>query len=464
MSQTLATEQRPLRVAIIGAGPSGFYAADALFRAKIPVVVDAFDRLPTPFGLLRGGVAPDHQQMKTVGKYYERVAATPGFSFWGNVKVGQDISVEELKRHYDVLIFSSGAETDRHLEIPGESLIGSNTATAFVGWYNGHPDYRDHPFDLTAEAVAIIGQGNVAIDVARILAKTPHELKDSDIADHAMQALAKTNIKDIYLIGRRGPVQSAFTELEIKELGELEDCDVIVNPKDMVLNAESQAELDDPTNNKARKNVAVLHEFSTRQPQGKKKRIHVLFFKSPIAMNGESHVTGLTLEHNHLEGPAGKQKAVASGETETLPCTLVFRSVGYRGVPIEGVPFDPKRGVFPNEAGRILDGTTPVPGMYCSGWIKRGPSGVLGTNKPDSAATIASVLEDLPNLKGCEVPDSEAVRAVLNSRQVQVVSFEDWKHLDAEEVRRGETVGKPREKFTRVEDVLSFLRSVLIEK
>ena len=453
----LGTESRPLRVAIVGAGPSGFYAADSLFRAKIPVVVDMFDRLPTPYGLLRGGVAPDHQQMKSVGKYYERVALTPGFSFFGNVKVGTDISIEELKASYDAIIVACGAETDRRLGIEGEDLNGSLTATAFVGWYNGHPDYRDTEFDLSSSSVAIIGQGNVAIDVARIIAKTPQELASSDISAHALDALSGAGIRDIYLIGRRGPVQSAFTELEIKELGELEDCDVMVDPKDLVLNAASQAELDDPANNKARKNYAVLEEFSKRQPTGKSTRIWVKFFQSPVKIIGNGCVQSLVLETNRLEGEAGAQKAVGTGHTVELPCGIVFRSVGYRGISMAGVPFDERRGVFPNQEGRVLDNGVPVPGLYVVGWIKRGPSGVLGTNKPDAAQTVASLISDMPGLPGCEIPSTDHLLELLKNRGVQWVTFADWQKLDAEEVRRGQALGKPREKFTRIADMLTFL-------
>ncbi len=453
----LGTESRPLRVAIVGAGPSGFYVADSLFRAKIPVVVDAFDRLPTPYGLLRGGVAPDHQQMKTVGKYYEKVALTPGFSFFGNVKVGQDLTVEELKLHYDAVVFTCGAETDRRLGIEGEDLPGSETATAFVGWYNGHPDHQAHSFDLNAERIVIIGQGNVAIDVARILAKTPAELKVSDITEHALHALAKSRVKEIVLVGRRGPVQSAFTELEIKELGELEDCDIFVNPADIELNAASQQELDEPSNNKARKNVAVLREFAPRPLHGKSKKIVVKYFASPVAILGNGKVESIVVEKNRLEGEAGNQKAVGTGETETLSCQMVLRSVGYKGVSIPGVPFEERKGVFPNQGGRITENGAVVPGLYCSGWIKRGPSGVLGSNKPDGAATVEALLADMAHLTPCVNPHTESVLSLLSSRHVAVVSFDDWKKLDAEELRRGVELGKPREKFTHIVDMLAFL-------
>ncbi|MGE4169834.1 MAG: NADP oxidoreductase [Candidatus Margulisiibacteriota bacterium] len=462
---SLGSSERPLRVAIIGAGPSGFYVADALFRSALTVHIDAFDRLPTPFGLLRGGVAPDHQQMKTVGKYYERVAGSkPGcFQFFGNVKIGQDLSVSELQQCYDAIVFTCGAETDKRLGIPGEDLLGSHTATEFVGWYNGHPDYQTRQFDLSQPSIAIIGQGNVAIDVTRILAKTPAELKDSDITEHALKSLAQSSIKEIHLIGRRGPVQAAFTELEIKELGELEDCDVVVNPADVVLSEADQAELDDPANNKARKNYAILKGFAERpRKTGVSKTIFVRFLESPLEIKGEGHVQHLTLEKNKLTGAAGSQKASGTGEKTDLPCGLVFRSVGYRGVAIAGVPFDDKRGIFPNEGGRIVENGLPVPGFYVSGWIKRGPSGVLGSNKPDGTATVEALLADVASLKPAPSPSTDTMTALLSGRNVRTVSWEDWKKIDAEEVARGQALGKPREKFVSAEEVFAFLDRVQV--
>lgn len=459
----LGSESRPLRVAIIGAGPSGFYVADALFKADINVTVDCFDRLPTPFGLLRGGVAPDHQQMKTVGKYYERVANknSDRFNFFGNVKIGTDLSIEELQTYYDAIVLTYGAETDKKLWIDGEDLKNSCTATEFVGWYNGHPDYRDNHYDLNQENIAIIGQGNVAIDVTRILAKTSKELSTSDIADHALKALEAGKVKNIHLIGRRGPVQAAFTQLEIKELGELEDCDIIVKKEDLDLSETDLAELDLENNNKARKNIAVLRELAEKQPEGKSKTIHVHFFKSPAAISGSDKVEGLILETNKLEGEAGKQKAVSTGQKETLECGLIFRSVGYKGLALEGVPFDDKKGVIPNEKGRVLENGSPKPGLYTSGWIKRGASGVLGTNKPDGTETVASLLDDLNSLSLCKTPDTSQVITLLEKRNISFISYQDWLKIDEEEVRRGKASGKPREKFTRVNEILEFLTKAL---
>lgn len=457
MTKEILGETTPLRVAIIGAGPSGMYAADSLFKSQLPVHVDAYDRLATPYGLLRGGVAPDHQKMKSVGKYYHRVASHPHFSFYGNVKVGTDISIDELRSFYDAIIITCGAESDRSLGLEGEHLIGSEAATAFVGWYNGHPDYQERHFDFSAPSVAVIGQGNVAIDVTRILAKTPKELAMSDITAHAASCLKKSKITDIYLIGRRGPVQAAFTQMEIRELGELDDCDIVVDPADLILNPASQEELANEKNIKAKKNIEILNDFSKRPLQGRSKRIHIKFFRSPLSLHGSDRVDALRLGITELSGNAGAQSAHLTNETETLDCGLVFRSVGYQGRPIEGVPFDYKKYVIPSIQGRVYNTDTPVPGLYVSGWIKRGPSGVLGSNKPDSAETVASLLADIASLTPCPKRDTDPLLHQLHQRGCRVITFDDWQRIDAEEVQRGESVGKPREKFTSTKDIIAFL-------
>ena len=453
----LGTQERPLRVAVIGSGPSGFYAAQALMKAEIEVEIDIVERLPSPYGLVRLGVAPDHPKIKNVIGVFERIAAKPNCRFLGNVTVGRDIAVEELRRHYDALIFANGAETDRRLNIPGEDLPGSYTATEFVAWYNGHPDYRDREFDLSQETAVVIGQGNVAIDVCRILAKTADELKHTDITQRALDALAESRIKDIYMVGRRGPVQAKFTQLEIKEMGQLADCDPVVRAEDLQFDPASQAEYDDPKNKAAKRIVPILGDFAARELSGKARRLHILFKQSPAEIKGDGRVQSIVLERNELVGEAFSLKARGTGETEELACGLVFRSVGYRGVPLPGVPFDEQRGVIPNEDGRVLDHETPVSGLYAVGWIKRGPSGVIGTNKPDSRATVASLLQDLPNLQPCPDPETDKVLALLKDRGVRVVSFEDWQIIDAAEVERGQASGKPREKYPSVEEMLATL-------
>jgi ferredoxin--NADP+ reductase len=453
----LGSAGMPLRVAIVGSGPSGFYAAEALIKAEPQVRVDMFDRLPTPFGLVRGGVAPDHPKIKSVTRVYDKIAGTPGFAFWGNVTVGRDVAIEELARFYDAIIFASGAETDNRLNIPGEDLKGSHTATEFVGWYNGHPDYRNREFDLSAEVAVVIGQGNVAMDVSRILAKTVDELKETDIAHYALDALAESRVREIHLIGRRGPVQAKFTQPEIKEIGELADCDPILDPADLVLDPSSQAELDDPKNQHSRKNMAVLQSFAERSERTKNRRYHIHFLKSPREIRGEQRVESLVFERNRLEGEPFRTKAVGTGELEELACGLVFRSVGYRGVALRGVPFDERRGVIPNENGRIVADSEVLPGRYVVGWIKRGPSGVIGTNKPDSQATVAALLEDLPKLQPCAHRDGTELLDLLRSRQVRFVSFADWQRIDAAEIERGKLKGKPREKFTHIQEMLDIL-------
>lgn len=454
----LGTEARPLRVAVVGSGPSGFYAADAVLKSETAARVDLYDRLPCPFGLVRFGVAPDHPKIKNVTRVYEKTAANPAFSFLGNVNVGQDISVEELREFYDAVIFTVGAETDRHLNIPGEDLPGSHTATEFVAWYNGHPDYRDRVFDLSQKVAVVIGQGNVAVDVARILGKTIDELEATDIAAHALAGLAASQVEEIYMIGRRGPAQAAFTEPEIKELGELDDCEIDVLDGDLELNAASAAELEDSGNSRNLANYNVLKSYAERQNRETSRHLRVRFFKSPVEFKGEDRLQQIVLETNELTGDPGAQKSRGTGSTEELSCGLVFRSVGYRGIAIPGVPFDEDRGVFRNDAGRVsnADGE-PVAGLYCSGWIKRGPSGVIGTNRPDSVETVANVIADIPKLMPCPTPSTDDVLNLLANRDVRVVSYEDWTRIDAAEVERGSGSGKPREKFTSVDEMLAVL-------
>jgi ferredoxin--NADP+ reductase len=446
-------------VAIVGSGPSGFYAAEALLKSELHTEVNMFDRLATPYGLVRLGVAPDHAKIKNVIKIYERIAAKDGYAFFGNVHVGRDISIEELHEYHDAIVLAYGAESDRRLNIPGEDLPGSHTATAFVAWYNGHPDFRDASFDLSQETAVVIGQGNVAADVCRILAKTVDELKTTDIAQHALDALAESKIKHIHMIGRRGPVQAKFTQLEVKELGKLDDCDPVVRPEDLAFDPASQAELDSPENKNAPKIVAVLREFAERTPLTKPRKLHLQFKKSPAEIAGNGRVERIMLETNELTGEPFRIKARGSGQIEELPCGLVFRSVGYRGEAMQGVPFDQSSGTVPNQEGRVLSGQTPLQGMYATGWIKRGPTGIIGTNKPDSQATVAALLEDIDTLSPCPKRDNSMLLDELGRRGLRVVSFNDWKSIDAAEISRGEEAGKSREKFTRLTDIFQMLDS-----
>ncbi len=461
MATSLGTKQRPLRVAVVGSGPSGFYAAEALLTteehrpAPLTVKVDMFEHLPAPFGLVRYGVAPDHEKIKHITKVYDAIALHEGFSFYGNVSVGKDISIDELKNHYDAIVFTCGAATDKKLGIPGEDLSGSHTATEFVAWYNGHPDYRTCEFDLSGEVAVIIGQGNVAMDVGRILCKTPDELKNTDIAQHALDALAESKIKEVHLVGRRGPVQAAFTTPEIREFGELADCDPVLGAKELEINEASQEELKDEAHPQRQKNLEILSQYAASGVSSKERKFVIHFLKSPKELKGEGRLEKVILEKNQLTGESNQQKAKGTGETEELPCRILFRSVGYRGIPIDGVPFDDKKGIFPNQDGRVTDNGKVVPGLYCSGWIKRGPSGLIGTNKPDSFATVENIFSDLNQLAPCSNPDSKAVLALLKKKNTKVIDFKDWQKIDAAEIQRGQKTGKPLEKFVEVRQMLA---------
>ncbi len=464
MSQ-LGTEATPLRVAIIGSGPSGFYAADSLLKQTQCVVsVDMFDRLPTPYGLVRGGVAPDHPKIKSVTKVYDKIATDPHFRLYNYVEFGTDITHGELKRRYHAIIYAVGAQTDRRLGIPGEDLIGSHAATEFVAWYNSHPDYRNLLFDLSQKSVAVIGNGNVAMDVARILASTHDELYATDIADYTLEALKTSQVTDIYMLGRRGPAQASFTNPELKELGALAEADVIVRPDEIALDPLSKAALDAAPDPVALKNLATLNEFAARPLTGKPRRIHLRFLVSPVEIKGTDHVESLKIVKNELQQASdGTLRPRATDQFEELPVGLIFRSIGYTGVRLPDVPFDERAGIIPNEAGRVIDPVTKLPllGEYVVGWIKRGPSGVIGTNKPDSAATVAQLLVDLPNLP--ELAPTFATRdsleTLLRERKPNYVTFEDWQALDQLELQNGQMVGRPRVKFSRIDDMLTAVES-----
>ncbi|MBI3298702.1 MAG: FAD-dependent oxidoreductase [Elusimicrobia bacterium] len=456
---------RPFRVVIVGSGPSGFYAAEALLKdASVRVEVDMLDRLPVPYGLVRGGVAPDHQKIKGVIKVYEKTASYPRFRFYGNVKVGADLSVDDLRRLYDAVVLAVGAEGDHHMDIPGEGLPGSHAATEFVGWYNGHPDYHDRRFDLSCESVAVVGIGNVAMDVTRILASDPEELAKTDMADYAVEALRASRVKDIWLLGRRGPVQAAFSPAEITELGELSSADLVVRPEDVALDEASREDLA-RADASAKKNVEFLQKAAARGEGSRGRKVRLRFCVSPVELIGEGGRVGAArLERNALKRDAkGAVKARGTGEFETVKVGLVLRSVGYFGVPLPGVAFDTERGVFPNAGGRLLEsaGGPVICGEYVVGWAKRGPSGLIGTNRACSTETAARILEDL---KAGLAPGRGAAEAeaFLRSRKADLVSFADWKRLDALELSRGQAAGKIREKFTTVGSALEALKTARI--
>jgi len=447
-----------LRVAVVGSGPAGFYAAAALLSADPPAEVDMLERLPTPWGLVRLGVAPDHPKLKTVSRAFERTADRPGFRFLGNVEVGRDISHAELSGLYDAVVYAVGAQSDRRLGIPGEELPGSWSATELVAWYNGHPDFQDVQFDLDVERAVVIGNGNVALDVARMLALRRDELAPTDATDASIDAIAASAIREIVIVGRRGPAQAAFTTPELQEMGELADADVIVDPADLELEAELEAGLD----TLARRNVELLREFASRAPAGKPKTVRFLFFRSPVAILGGERVEGVELVRNRLEADErGALRAVATDERESLECGIVFRSVGYRGIALPGVPFDEGRGTIRTDRGRVLDDDArPVPGVYCAGWIKRGPSGVIGTNKKDATETVELLLEDaregrLPRTDA----SADAVLQLLADRGAEPVLYSGWGAIDAREQELGEPQGRPRVKLATWDELLDAARA-----
>jgi len=458
------TPEQPLRVAIIGSGPAAFYAAEHLLKQTSEhFAVDMLDRLPTPYGLVRGGVAPDHQKIKSVIAIYEKIAANPRFRFFGNVEFGRDVKRSDLERHFHAIIYAVGAQTDRHLGIPGETLKGSHSATEFVAWYNGHPDFRDHEFDLSAESVAVVGVGNVAVDVARILCLTPEELRSTDMADYAIEALSRSNVKDVHLLGRRGPAQAAFTTNEVKELGELPGADVIVSPREIELDPLSRAEME-AARATTRAKVEIVQGFAKLAPAGKPRRLHLRFLVSPLEIVGDAsgRVKAVRLAHNRLVKSGESIAAEPNGEEETLPAQLVFRSVGYRGVALPDVPFREKAGLIPHVKGRVLksEGNDAVlPGHYATGWIKRGPTGVIGNNKADSVETVNGLIEDAGAgaLASPADPTAGGFEALIRARAPRFVSFGDWRKLDGLEVARGVPLGRPRVKFTSIEEMLAAL-------
>jgi ferredoxin--NADP+ reductase len=453
MSQP-GTAEQPLRVAVIGSGPAGFYVTQHLFQAPDTVVeIDMFESLPTPFGLVRFGVAPDHPKIKSVTAVYEKQAANPNFRFFGNVEYGKDLLLDDLTGHYHQVVFCTGAPADRRLGIPGEDLEGSHPATEFVAWYNGHPDYADHRYDLSCERAIVIGVGNVAVDVARILCRVPEELATTDIADHALEALRQSRIREVLLLGRRGPAQAKFTNPEVRELGELTDTLTQVLPEEAELDELSRAEVEAAGDKATKRKLEIISGLVGRDEPGKSRRLILRFLVSPEEILGDEtgRVSGIRLGKNRLVARAGGGlSASPTGVTENHACGLVFRSVGYRGVALPDLPFREDWGVLPNEAGRILgaDGGA-LRGLYTSGWIKRGPSGVIGTNKPDAGETVRAMLEDLvAGRHGDPVqPQREALDALLAARGVRPVDYADWQKIDAAERRAGKSAERPRVKL-----------------
>ena len=445
----------PLRVAVVGSGPAGFYAADALLKSEDPrVEVDVLDRLPTPWGLVRLGVAPDHENIKAVSRAFEKTAARPGFRFFGNVDVGGVVSHAELLARYDAVVYTVGAQTDRRLGVAGEDLPGSWPASAFVAWYNGHPDFQDLSFDLSGERAVVVGNGNVAIDCARMLALTASELAPTDTVAAAERAIIDSGIREIVMLGRRGPVQAAFTPPELQELGELAGADVIVDPRDLELDPASADALEHDRE-RARRNLDLLREFASREPEGLPRRIVLRFLVSPVEIVGNGRVEGVELVRNELVSERGRLVARATDTRETIPCGLVLRSVGYRGVELPGVPFDAEAGVMPNDDGRVRNAER----TYCAGWIKRGPSGVIGTNKKDATETVEALLDDA-RAGRLVAPSSDDLAELLDERGAFFIEYDGWQAIDAVERAAGEPLGRPRVKVTGWDELLQAGRSL----
>jgi ferredoxin--NADP+ reductase len=449
------------RVAIVGAGPAGAFAAARLLATNPVVEIDLFDRLPTPWGLLRAGVAPDHQEIKRLEDTFDRDTLARGCRFLGNLEVGVHLSHGELMRHYTAVVYATGAQSDKSLGIPGEDLPGSWAATEFVAWYNGHPDYRDLEFDLSGPRAVVIGNGNVAADVTRMLTRSPGELERTDIADHALEALRASGIEEVIVVGRRGPAQAAFTSAELRELGRMDAVELRVGREEVELDAESARWLAERGTFTARKNVQLLREFaSAAPPTDARRRVELRFLRSPVEIRGDGRVEAVDVRRNRIvRAEGGSLKAEPTDEPlETIDCGLVLRSVGYRAVPLPDVPFDERYFVLPNDRGRVLGvDAKPLRGVYAVGWIKRGPTGILGTNKRDAAETIDCLVDDLRagSLPEPEVPERERLDALLAERQPELVSAAAWRVIDAQELQRGAQQERPRVKLASRGELLS---------
>lgn len=462
--EPVGTPTHPLRVAIIGAGPAGYYAAGHLLKQKdLTLSIDLFDKLIAPTGLVRTGVAPDHQKIKKVTRVFEKTAQDQRVHFFGNVAYGQHLHLSDLRQYYHAAIFCTGTQVDRQLNIPGEDLPGSHSATEFVAWYNGHPDYTHLSFDLTQKTVCIVGVGNVAVDVARILLSSYERLAKTDIADYALEALRTSQVEHVIMLGRRGPAQAAFTNPEIKELCELENIDVILSQEEGLPDALTRADMQDQPSRMTRTKLDILAAHIGRPLTGSSKRLTLRFLISPIALvaNGQGIVGHMRCVRNELyRTEDGRLRPRSTDQHENVPCGLVFRSIGYRGTALPDLPFHHRWGIIPNQGGRVMDPETaaPLPGLYTAGWIKRGPTGVIGTNKGDAVETVNSLLEDIAAGIHFNPPDVTAsVTDLLATRQPDVVSYAEWSLLDQIERQRGASAGRPRIKFTKHDDMLDAL-------
>ncbi|WP_067971666.1 FAD-dependent oxidoreductase [Mycolicibacter icosiumassiliensis] len=441
-------------VAIVGSGPSAFFAAAAMLKVTtVDIAVDMIEMLPTPWGLVRSGVAPDHPKIKSITRTFEQTASDPRFRFFGNVMVGEHVSAVELSVHYDAVIYAVGAQSDRALGIPGEQLPGSVAAVDFVGWYNGHPHCCDMAPDLSTGRAVVVGNGNVAIDVARILVTDPDALARTDIADHALTSLRARGVREVVIIGRRGPLQSAFTTMELRELGELDGVDIVVNPEQLADISDEEVAAAGKT---ASQNMKVLRDYATRTAHPGNRRIVLRFLSSPIAISGASKVEQILLGRNELvTSDSGRVLAKDTGEREELPAQLVVRAVGYRGIAVPGLPFDTDRGTIPHQDGRVAGSSNE----YVVGWIKRGPSGVIGTNKKDSQDTVATLIADLSNAQHPRPADRGSERAEKLGRwlaacQPNLITDTHWQRIDEHERSAGVRRGRPRVKLSSLAELL----------
>ena len=457
---------RSWRVAVVGSGPAAFYTAEALFKSGVEgVTVDLFDRLPVPFGLVRGGVAPDHQKIKNVVKVYDKIAANDGFRFLGNVRLGRDITVADLTEHYHQIVYAFGCESDNRLGLAGEDLRGVYAATDFVGWYNGHPDHRHHEFDLAnARRVALVGNGNVAMDVARVLLRSTDELAKTDIAEHCLPTLRESQVEEVVLLGRRGPAQAAFSPKEIQEIDELPDVDVIVRQEDAALDAISEQWIAEAPRSHKR-NVDFLQMRAQAEDSNASTRLHCRFLVAPVELHGnDGRLTAVTIEHMQLEADDhGTPRPRATGERERLDVDLLFKAIGYRGEPVPGVPFEERKGIVPNHEGRVLEqvGGPVRVGHYAAGWCKRGPTGLIGTNSIDAKQTVTAMCEDRQqgNMLA-PVCGGDDIRDRLAERGIDVVSWSDWQRLDAWECEQGVQRGRLRHKLTSVDEMMTVIREL----
>ena len=453
----MSKRSQPLRVAIVGSGPAGAYAAGHLLERAAAVEVAMFDRLPTPWGLVRAGVAPDHQGTKRVTRTFEWNASSPGFDFHLNVDVGRDVSNDELLAHHHALVYAVGAPDSRHLGIPGEDLPGSHGATDFVAWYNGHPDHRHSAFDLSGERAVVVGNGNVALDVARILTMDVDRLRRTDIADHALEALAGSAIAEVVVLGRRGPAQAAFTTPELLALTHLPGVAVVVDPAEAEPDALSAAWLESgAASYGARLKARLIREIAANPPRVARRRIVLRLLGSPAAIVGDSRVEGIKVARNEIVNTDRGLSARPTGETETIDAGLVLRSVGYRGLKVDGVPFDEQRATIMNHGGRVVEESgAVVPGVYTTGWIKRGPTGVIGTNKQCALETVQALLEDHASGRLREPrEDRAALRGLIAERQPAAIDRHGWAAINAHEVTAGGRAGRPRVKLTDVEEMV----------